>query len=262
MLEPQSSRALRHRRAVTACLVAGALTAGGCVTRADFERLRRDQQEMRAQVADMQVSLDSLSRRVDTMRSAQGESRATREAEARVRELERRLADIEARATPVMSPGFTGDLMPTATALPRVPGSEAAQLAMRRDLAASANAPLAYQRALQLYRDGQADQAIQTFREFLRGNAKSPLADNAQYWIGEAYFAQGDYNRSVIELNEVLLKYPTGDQVPAALLALATAFSTSGDKIDAKLVLQKLITDHPQSEEATVARQQLQTLTD
>lgn len=262
MLEPQPSRAFRHRRAVTVCVLAGALTAGGCVTRADYERLRRDQQEMRAQVADLQVSVDALTRRIDTMKSSQTESRAARDAEARVRELERRLAEMEARPTPVGPVGMPGEVVPTPTALPRVPGSEAAQIAMRRDLAASAGAPLAYQRALQLYRDGQADQAIQAFREFLRGNAKSALADNAQYWIGEAYFAQGDYNRSVIELNEVLLKYPTGDQVPAALLALATAFSTSGDKIDAKLVLQKLITDHPQSEEATVARQQLQSLTD
>ena len=99
-------------------------------------------------------------------------------------------------------------------------------------------------------------------RLFSSGNPKSPLADNAQYWIGEAYFAQGDYNRSIIELNEVLLKYPQGDEVPAALLALATAFSTSGDKIDAKLVLQKLISDHPNSEEARIGRQQLQSLAD
>ncbi len=100
------------------------------------------------------------------------------------------------------------------------------------------------------------------FRDFLRGNPKSPLADNAQYWIGEAYFAQGDYNRSIIELNEVLLKFPQGDQVPGALLALASAFSSSGDKIDAKLVLQKLISDHPNSEEAQIGRRQLQSLAD
>lgn len=261
MLESQPPRSLRHRRPLIAGLLAGALALGGCVTRADFERLKRDQHEVRAQVADLQVSVDAVTRRLDTMK-AQGNGRSAREAEARVRELERRLAEVEARATPVASPMLPGDPLATETPLPRVPGSEAAQIAMRREVAASASAPLAYQRALQLFRDGQADQAIQTFREFLRGNSKSALADNAQYWIGEAYFSQGDYNRSVIELNEVLLKYPTGDQVPGALLALATAFSTSGDKIDAKLVLQKLITDHPQSEEAQVARQQLQSLTD
>lgn len=264
MLEPQPARPSRARRQLTTLAgAAAALALAGCVTRADFERVRRDQQEMRATLADMQVSVDSLSRRVDTMRSSQADTK-TREAQERVRELERRLAEIEATRTvePTPIPGLGGEPSPTPTTPPRVPGSEAAQIAMRREMQTASSAPLSYQRALQLYRDNQSEQAIQGFRDFLRGNPKSPLADNAQYWIGEAYFAQSDYNRSIIEFNEVLLKFPQGDQVPGALLALATAFATSGDKIDAKLVLQKLISDHPNSEEAQIGRQQLQSLSD
>ncbi len=265
MLEPEPARPSRRRRQLKALASASiGLALTGCVTRADFERVRRDQQEMRATVADLQVSVEQLSRRIDTIGSKQSDSK-TREAQDHVRELERRLADIEATrsvdvATP--TPGLEGEASPTATPPPRVPGSEAAQIAMKREAQTASGAPLSYQRSLQLYRDGQSEQAIAGFRDFLKGNPKSPLADNAQYWIGEAYFAQGDYNRSIIELNEVLLKFPQGDQVPGALLALATAFSTSGDKIDAKLVLQKLISDHPNSEEARIGRQQLQSLAD
>jgi tol-pal system protein YbgF len=265
VLESEPARPLRDHRQLTVVVgAAAALLLGGCVTQADFQRLKREQQEMRATMADMQVSLDSITRRVDTMRSARAD-RGARDAQARVREMERRLAELESTRTPEstpLPPGFDGEVPPTATPLPRVPGSEAAQLALPREARSSSSAPLSYQRALQLYRDGQSEQAIQGFRDFLRGNPKSPLGDNAQYWIGEAYFAQGDYNRSIIELNEVLLKYPQGDQVPGALLALAAAFSTSGDKIDAKLVLQKLISDHPKSEEAQIGRQQLQSLAD
>lgn len=266
MLESQPARAFRAHRQLIA-LAAATAVLGGCVTRADFERVKRDQQEMRASLADMQVSLDALTRRVDTMRSSQSDSR-TREAQARVRELERRLADLETARTPEPTPtvGLPGDEpAPTPTAPPRVPGSEAAQVAMRREGQASSGAPLSYQRALQLYRDGQSEQSIQGFRDFLRGNPKSALADNAQYWIGEAYYAQSDYNRAIIEFNDVLVKYPQGDAVPSALLALAGAFSTSGGaggKIDAKLVLQKLVSDHPNSEEAQIGRRQLQSLAD
>lgn len=267
MLESKPPRALRAHRQLIALAAAAAVLAG-CVTRADFERVRRDQQEMRASLADMQVSLDALSRRVDTMRSAHADSQS-RDAQARVRELERRLADLETVRTPGVTPTApTGDeptSVPTPTAVPRVPGSDAAQIAMRREAQTASGAPLSYQRALQLYRDGQSEQAIQGFRDFLRGNPKSPLADNAQYWIGEAYFAQSDYNRAIIEFNDVLVKYPQGDAVPASLLALAGAFSTSGGaggQIDAKLVLQKLVSDHPNSEEAQVGRRQLQSLAD
>jgi tol-pal system protein YbgF len=263
VLEPQSTRALRSGRQLTrtgVLLGALAIILGGCVTQADFDRVKRDQQEVRAQIADMQVSLDALSRRVDTMRASADERRGTRQSDDKLRALEQRLAAMETAAaalTPV--PTLVGDPPPSPTPPTRVGGSEAAQLTMQRDLQSSSS-PESYRRALELYRDGQSEQAIEAFRDFVRTNPKSALADNAQYWVGEAYFAQSDYNRSIIELNEVLLKYPQGDQVPGALLALASAFASSGDKIDAKLVLQKLISDHPESPEARIARQQLQAI--
>jgi tol-pal system protein YbgF len=223
--------------------------------------MKREQQEMRAQVADMQVAVDSINRRLDTLRSAgQASGRDT----ATVRTLERRVADLEARLaqappslpTETPLPGTEVEIRPT----PSVAGTGAAPLAMRREASRTGTVPESYRRGLQLYREGQADQAVQQFREFIRANPKSDLADSAQYWIGEAYYSRADYNRSIMELNEVLLKYPQGDQVPGALLALATAFANSGDKIDARLILQKLVSDHPRSEEAEIGRRQLQQL--
>ena len=265
MLERESARAFRDgRRRLSARIAAAGLAAlvlGGCVTRADFDRVKRDQQEMRAHVADMQVAIDSLNRRLDTVRASMSDRGGGTAAD--VATLKSKIAELELRAlaSPTPTPAEFGDLAPGQTPIPRAGGSEAAPLAMRRE-AQNSTAPDAYRKAVQLYREGQAAAAIQQFREFLRANPKSQLADNAQYWIGEAYFAQNDYNRAIIELNEVLLKYPQGDQVPGALLALATSFLSSGDRIDAKLILQKLISDHPQSEEAQIARQQLQSLAD
>jgi tol-pal system protein YbgF len=247
-----------------ALAIAALAAASGCATRADLERVRRDQQEMRARLADVQVSLDSINRRLDTLRTTVDEKGGGRSSAA-IRTLERRVADLEARASQVPPPTDTAmpGVPPVERAASRVPRTEAANIALRReDRQPPTPGNELYKRAVQTYRDGQADQSIQQFREYLRSNSKTDLADNAQYWIGEAYYSKGDYNRSIIELNEVLLKYPQGDQVPGALLALATSFSQSGDKIDAKLILQKLISDHPRSEEAEVGRQQLQTLAD
>lgn len=247
-----------------ALAIAVLAAASGCATRADLERVRRDQQEMRARLADVQVSLDSINRRIDTLRTTVDEKGGGRDSTA-LRTLEKRVADLEVRASQLPPPTDTAvpGLPPVERPAPNIPRTEAANIALRReDRQPATPGNELYKRALQTYRDGQADQAIQQFREYLRSNSKTDLADNAQYWIGEAYYSKGDYNRSIIELNEVLLKYPQGDQVPGALLALATSFSQSGDKIDAKLILQKLISDHPKSEEAEVGRQQLQTLTD
>lgn len=250
---------------VRLALLLGALAAAsGCASRADLERVKRDQQDMRARLADVQVSLDSINRRLDTMRSSIDDKGGGRDSTT-MRALEKRVADLEARGAP-LPPPTEPDAVPSPGPIepaPNVPRTEAANLALRReDRAPASPANEAYRRALQSYRDGQANQAIQQFREYVRANPKGDLADNAQYWIGEAYYSKGDYNRAIIELNEVLLKYPQGDQVPGALLALATSFSNSGDPIDAKLILQKLISDHPKSEEAEVGRQQLQKLAD
>jgi len=247
-------------------VVATLAAISGCASRADLERIKRDQQEMRARLADVQVSLDSINRRLDTMRSSIDEKGSSSRDTAAMRDLQRRMTELEMHAGASPTPteiGAAPAATPAVAVAPNVPRTEAANLALRReDRQPAAPATEGYRRALQSYREGQTNQAIQQFRDYLRNNPKSDLADNAQYWIGECYYSKGDYNRAIIELNEVLLKYPQGDQVPGALLALATSFSNSGDKIDAKLILQKLISDHPKSEEAEVGRQQLQTLSD
>jgi tol-pal system protein YbgF len=120
-----------------------------------------------------------------------------------------------------------------------------------------AGVPGEYREGLGLLRGGQQREAIQRLREFLRRSPRSELADNAQYWIGEAYYGMRDYNRAILEFNEVLLRYPKGDKVPAALLRQAFAFSDLGDKVDARLVLQKLVSEHGGSPEAELGRQKL-----
>jgi len=235
----------------------------GCATRADLERVRRETQELRARVADSQVALDRLSRQV----SASGENEDAQRDRAAMEALARRVADLEGQLGRLrMQPGagmmVEGAGAGTVSGLPGgVQRTQAAIIAWDREADRLQNADPQYQRALQLYREGQSEEAIRLLRDFLRQNPKSDLADNAQFWLGEAYYSRGDYNRAIIEFNEVLLKHSQGDQVPGSLLALATAFANSGDKIDARLILQKLISDHGDSEEAKVGREQLKALT-
>jgi tol-pal system protein YbgF len=245
------------------CLLLIAATAVGCVTRADFERVRREQQEMRALLADTQVSVDQINRRLDTM---QTETRGVpsdemKKIDRRLMELETRVATIEAGAGGGVVGG--GDVQ-VITGIGPSRQTPAAAVALKRDEARLQRGDVdqTYREGIELYRQGQASQAIEKFRQFIRRSGKSDLSDNAQYWIGECYYSLQDYNRAILELNEVLLKYPQGDQVPGALLALATAFADSGDKIDARLILQKLVSDHPDSEEAKLGQKQLDKLTE
>jgi tol-pal system protein YbgF len=245
------------------CLLLLALAAGGCASRADLLKVEREQRELRAQLADAQVVTDRLRRDVDALRE---QNRGAAPSGAQVRDMDRRLRALEDRvaaapALPVGGQPPGGVEVPPPGGPPAaVPGTPAAALAMAAEESSLASAPDPYRTAVELYRQGEWARSIEKFRDFLRTNAKSDLAANAQYWIGEAYFSQRDYNRAIIELNEVLLKHPKSPRVPGALLALATAFADSGDRIDAKLILQKLLSDHPASQEAALGRSKLETL--
>lgn len=251
-------------------LVAGMIVLGGCASAADLHRVRLEQKEVQARLADTQATVDSLKQRVDALRISIEENKKSGGARRSpgLAELEQRVAVLEGRGDPLLPPTTTtvdpslspGGVRP-AVQLPR---TDAAAIALRREEGWLSGGTVneTYRRGLEQYRAGQCDQAITTFRQFIRSEPGSDLADNAQFWIGECYYARKDYNRAIIELNEVFTKYPKGDRVPSGLLALATSFADSGDAIDARLILQKLINDHAKSEEAELGRQKLKTLTD
>lgn len=102
--------------------------------------------------------------------------------------------------------------------------------------------------------------AIEKFKEFLKKHPKSTLADNAQYWIGECYYALREFDQAILEFDTVRRKYPQGDKVPGALLKQGFAFAELGDKIDARLILQELTDRYPQSPEAGKAVEKLKAL--
>ena len=78
-----------------------------------------------------------------------------------------------------------------------------------------------------------------------------------RYWIGEAYFRKGQYHRAIIELNQVAISYGSMNRAPAALLRQADAFRIVGDRVDARLSLQKVINRYPDTPEAQRASRML-----
>ena len=114
-----------------------------------------------------------------------------------------------------------------------------------------------YDSAMRQLQGGDHDEAIQGFRNYLHENGSSPYADDAQFWIGESYFRKGQYHRAIIEFNQVSINYGSGDRAPSALLRQAEAFRIVGDRVDARLSLQKVINRYPGTSEATKASRML-----
>jgi tol-pal system protein YbgF len=101
------------------------------------------------------------------------------------------------------------------------------------------------------------DGAIEEFRDFLGDYPQSPLAANAQYWIGEAYYAKADYARAISEYQIVVEKYPQGEKVCDALLKQGFAFGELKEPTKSKLFLREVQERCPQSTAATKAGERL-----
>ncbi|MGH7805240.1 MAG: tol-pal system protein YbgF [Candidatus Binatia bacterium] len=241
-------------------LVAGLtlLVGGGCATQSDVQGVQREGREVRTLVADQGANVETLKREVDSLRGeveafrfqSGGSGSQLEQVQRRLDAMEARLASIEMMARGGV-PMATGTPGMDATGLPPTgAGGEA-------EIAVAADAPAEVRDGAEMLRQGDSQGAIQKFREFLRQQPKSPHADDAQYLIGEAYYRSRDFNRAILEFNEVLLRYPKGDRVPAALLRQAFAFAELGDKVDARLVLQKLLSEHATTPEAEKGRQKL-----
>ncbi len=131
-----------------------------------------------------------------------------------------------------------------------------------------------YQAASLDFSKGHYSLAIPAFREFVRRFPDSPLADSAQYAIGESYFSmarasaaagQADKSRqeleqAVHEFRKVMVGYPRASKVSAALYKEALALAELKQTGLARARLQYLIEHFPQSEEAPLAKERLAAL--
>ena len=277
------TRAVRASRYLLCPVIVLGFWLAGCATQADLQQVQSERRAIRTQVANTDASIDSLDRKVQQLQGKleefghnltrlskreSGTAPSLRKIEQRLSALEERLVVAEgqlrsARRSP--EPGLdepVGSIAraPTTPSLPFGIPSRTPPASI--SLPSTADTPECqdlYRGAVRLFQDQKYNPAIQEFRTFQRRCPESQMADDAQYWIGESHYVQNDYNRAILEFNDVL-SYRRGDRVAAALLRQAQAFLAIGDKTDARLILQKLVSDHPSATQTVEAQTMLQTL--
>jgi tol-pal system protein YbgF len=77
-----------------------------------------------------------------------------------------------------------------------------------------------YQQAYEALRSGQNAMAVKLFESFLQDFPSGQFADNAQYWLAEAYKVNREIDKSRSAFIKVLTQYPQSAKVPDALLKL------------------------------------------
>jgi tol-pal system protein YbgF len=118
-----------------------------------------------------------------------------------------------------------------------------------------------YQTAFADYTAGQYTLSITGFEQFIRAFPKSDMADDAQFFIGEAQYTQMRYADAITAYNAVIQNYPTGDQVPNALYKRGLAQRQLGQTDAAKASWELVVQKFPDSDGARLAKQGLDRLT-
>ena len=129
-----------------------------------------------------------------------------------------------------------------------------------RDVAppATDNAAADYRAAVELVKAGNQEQAIAALRAFLKRYPRHDFADNAQYWLGESFYAQKDYQHALVEFRATIETYPRGNKVPDALLKVGYCYSSLGQAEKARAVLEQVVSLYPRTEPAALAAKRLE----
>lgn len=114
-----------------------------------------------------------------------------------------------------------------------------------------------YQQAYDDLRHGHTSQSITEFNAFLSKYPSGGLANNAQYWLGEAYRVNKDNDAARKAFNDVIEKYPGTAKVPDAILKLGYIEMEQKNPEQARNYFTRVTTDFPDSSAALLAAKKL-----
>ena len=192
------------------------------------------QKTLGAQTTDASTKVDQISGQVQALHDAVDELKA------RLAKVSKQLDDIQTGQQNIGNP---------ASGQPASPG------------AAQAPPPDAlYNDALRDFNAGKNDLANQEFAQYLRFYGNTDVAGNAQFYVGEILYRQGNYQQAILAYNKVLDQYPGGNKAAAAQLKKGYALLEAGQRDQGVQELRSLISRFPKSPEAAQARDRLSRL--
>lgn len=113
-----------------------------------------------------------------------------------------------------------------------------------------------YEYARGLLKQGRYGDARSAFEEFLKVHPNDTLSGNAQYWLGETYYAQGQYKNAADAFLNGYTTYKASQKAPDSLLKLGMTMIVLGQKDAACSVFGELGNKFPNASPAIVARAQ------
>ncbi|MCH1926688.1 tol-pal system protein YbgF [Shewanella sp. C32] len=116
----------------------------------------------------------------------------------------------------------------------------------------------AYQRAVDLVlKQRQYAEAIPAFKEFISQYPNSNYADNANYWLGQLLYNQGDLAQAKVAFENVVNNFKESGKRGDSLVKLGMIAEKSNDKNAATGFYNRVLKEYANSAAARIAQQQL-----
>ena len=185
-----------------------------------LDQLQREVQALRGQVETLQYQVDRL----------------------------RQAQNVPAAPSPVPAPPEAASPEPAPAAAVQGGGTDTSAEAVRQ----------AYRQAFDQLQAGHYDDAIDAFSEFLQRYPEAPLAANAYYWLGEAYYVKRDFPAAREAFRQVVERFPASPKAADALLKLGYVAFEQGRWQDARRRLQAVVERFPGTRAAKLAADRLE----
>ena len=234
------------------------------------ERITRLERILNSQgLVDMLMRMDNLQSEIQKLRGdLELQSHQLEEIKQRQRDLyvdiDRRLLRLErnepAASTSGVTPGAAqaagSAQQPTAGPSPTIATASTGSTATTP--VDSAGEQQAYQKAFDTLRDLRYDQAVTAFKDFLVKYPNGRYAHIAQYWIGEADYAQRKFKQAIVDYQKLIDDYPTSPKLAEAMLKIGYSQYELKNNKAAETILNQLIKSYPGTTEAGQAQNLLQ----
>ena len=268
--------------------LAFAFALAGCTPQSDLQQLNQNEFTLRGMIASDRQQIDALQQQIrrqndEITELKHGASGAGGDASSlgdKVAKLETEVSALQAgmAATPGAVPPPVGDAAAatpgTVASNPPVPGPSAPAMPtetpptwpseLDQELA---DAVKSSEPGIKIYRQGleamkahKYPLAVTYFTKLQHSYPKSALSEPAEYFAANALYETGEFDKAILQFNDLVMRFPKGKYASAALLREAQAFLKLNDRIDARLTLQKLVADHGGTPEATAANTMMKDL--
>jgi tol-pal system protein YbgF len=228
-----------------------AITQNAAVQRTLIEQSLDSVNKLSTSMAAVQKNTQDLSAasgaRLDTMGTqVQGLSDNVADLQARLGKLDQKLTDIQNTLQNVDSKLAS----PASSSIPAAAGASAPGSAPTASAAPPASADVLYSNGLRDINGKHYDLATQEFQDYLKYYSDTDLASNAQFYLGEIAFMQGQFQQALDAYNKVVENYPKSFKTASARMRKGFCLAELGQKAAAIRELRTVVRQYPGTDEA------------